>query len=212
MEEFKPAQFLEIKDLETLKVIADPLRAQVMEILIPEALTVNQVAERLGLSASKLYYHVNLLEKHGLVKVEDTRVIGNIIERHYRAASSSLTVDPELFSFSTDQGKENINALLSATIDATRDDLLRSLQARSFALEHGAREQPRRVIINRLVSRISDERAGEFQERLVALLKEFEDADAGDSAPEASLQTYALTVVLYPSFYFPGPGQPAPED
>lgn len=212
MEEFRLQKSLEIKDLDTLKVIADPLRAQIMEILIPEAQTVNQVAEKLGLSASRLYYHVNLLEKHGLVKVADTRVIGNIIEKSYRATSANLTVDPDLFSFSSDQGKENINALLSATIDATRDDLLRSLQARAFALEHGAQEQPRRVIINRLLSRINPERAAEFQERLVALLQEFEDADTEDPATEADLQPYALTIVLYPSFYFPGPDQPAPQD
>jgi hypothetical protein len=36
MEEFKPAPVLMVPDLETLKILADPLRNQIMEILAPE--------------------------------------------------------------------------------------------------------------------------------------------------------------------------------
>ena len=35
MEEFKPAPVLIIKDLETLKIMADPQRNQILEILAP---------------------------------------------------------------------------------------------------------------------------------------------------------------------------------
>ncbi|MGB7093974.1 MAG: winged helix-turn-helix domain-containing protein, partial [Anaerolineales bacterium] len=68
MEEFKPAPVMMVKDLETLKILADPLRNQILEILAPEKLTINQMAEKLGLAPSKLYYHINLLEKYGLIQ------------------------------------------------------------------------------------------------------------------------------------------------
>ena len=45
---------LTIKDLETLKVLADPLRLQIIEVLAPEPQTVNQIAQQLGLSRSRL--------------------------------------------------------------------------------------------------------------------------------------------------------------
>jgi DNA-binding transcriptional ArsR family regulator len=127
-----------IQDLETLKVIADPLRSQILELLIHEALNVRQVAEKLGLSPSKLYYHVNLLEKHGLVEVVDTRVVANMIEKIYRATAPDVDIDPALLSFMTDSGKENINSLIAGIIDSTRADFLRSLEARAFDLERGA--------------------------------------------------------------------------
>lgn len=190
-----------IRDLETLKVIADPLRTQIMELLAKEPLTVGQVAEKLGLASSRLYYHFNLLEKHGLILVVETHVIANIIEKEYRAAARRLDVDPALLNFSTETGQENIFHVVAATIEATREDLIRSLQARSFALEQGEKEQPRRADIDRVISRIPEQTANEFQERLNALIREFEAADVeGPGSDE--LQAYALTVAFYPSFYF----------
>lgn len=200
----QPSQSFVIGDLETLKVIADPLRSQILEAFILQPLTVKQVAERLGLAASKLYYHVNLLEKHGLIKVVDTRIVSGIIEKQYRATASRLEVDHSLLAFTTDAGKENINTVLLSTLDTTRDDILRSLQARYFELETGnVEKRPRRVVVARQLSRIPDERAEEFGRRLDDLLKEFDTADT--DAPD--LQTYALTIAFYPSFYFREPGQ-----
>jgi predicted Rossmann fold nucleotide-binding protein DprA/Smf involved in DNA uptake len=78
-ENFTPAPSLIITDLEAVKAIADPLRNQIIEVLSPAPMTVNQIAEKLGLAPSNLYYHVNLLEKHGFLKVINTTIRGNII-------------------------------------------------------------------------------------------------------------------------------------
>ena len=205
MEDFEPLETFEIDDLETLRVISDPLRTQIYETLIPEALAVNQIAEKLGLSATKLYYHVNLLEKYGLIQVVKTNTIGNLIEKYYRAVASNLEVASKLFSFSSDEGKENISAMVKSALDPTREDLLRSLEARAAALEQGAEERIRQVILTRLTSKISEEKAEEFQERLKALLKEFDDANIETAERAEALQDYALMVTFYPSFYFHGP-------
>lgn len=188
-----------VSDLETLRAIADPLRVQIMELLEGQTLTVKQVAEKLGLAPSKLYYHFGALEKLGLIEVAETRMVANMLEKKFRSNAELVDVDPTLFKFSKEGDNEPINILLSSTIDATRDDLQRSLQARQFQLEQGADEQPRRLIINRAVSRVPEERITEFQERLVNLVKEFE---AEDETSKASDQPYALTVAFYPSFYF----------
>lgn len=198
-EEFKPKPLFTIEDLETLKVVADPLRTQILELLTVEPLTVKQVAERLGLTASKLYYHVNMLEKHGLIRVVSTRVIANVIEKQYRAEAVDYDVAPALLSFSSESGQANINTLVQVTIDATRDDILRSFQARAFDLGHGAPAQPRRVVLSRQLSRIPEDMAEAFRDRLEALVREFSAADEAGAAT----QTHALTIAFYPSFYFP---------
>ncbi len=194
---------IRIRDLQVLRTIAHPLRLQILESLMAQPQTVKQVAEQLGLAPGKLYYHVKLLENNGLIGVVETRVEGNIIEKVYRATSSSIEMDPALLSFATEEGQENIGTMEAATLDVTRDDLLRSLQARAYALAQGAPEKSRRVMSSRSLSRMDDNRAAEFRARLSALIEEFEAADVQGSDAESDLQSYALTVVMYPRFYYP---------
>lgn len=203
-----PNTFL-VRDYDTLKVIADPLRAQIVEILLRAPLNVKQVAERLGLAPSKLYYHFGLLEKIGLVAVADTRQIANIVEKSYRVVAANIEVDPALFNFNTEAGKENLNTALLATLDTTRDDVMRSLHARYSALEGGAPPRPRNMMLSRVLSRIADKRADEFKARLAALLQEFDTAD-----DDAAAETYALMIAFYPSFYYrtDPPAQPGAPD
>ncbi len=204
MKKNKSSKPFQIKDLETLRAVSDPLRVQIVELLIGETLTVKQVAEKLGLAPSKLYYHFATLEKLGLIEVAETRMVANMVEKVYQSSADVMDVDPKLFKFSKGDGNESFNMAIHSVIDATRDDMIRSLQARQFQLEQGAEEQPRRFILNRIVSRVPEERVSEFQERLVTLLQEFESENDA-SARGAKYQPYALTVALYPSFYFDEP-------
>lgn len=194
-----------IHDLETLKVVADPLRSQILEILIHQPATVKQIAEKLGLTPSNLYYHINQLEKYKLIIVVETRMVANMLEKLYRATAANLDIDPELLNFATDTGKETIHTVLTSTIDTTREDILRSLQARYFVLDQGAKEHPRRFILTRLVSRMEESRIEEFQSRLDALIHDFSAADNKDQSRDDGHPAYAFTVAFYPTFYFPEP-------
>ncbi len=187
-----------IKDFETLKVIADPIRNQILDVLLSKPQNVKEVAEKLGLAPSKLYYHFNMLEKFGLLQVVETRQVSNLIEKYYQATASYLSIDPNLLTFNTDEGKESIQSVMAAAIDTTKEDLLRSLQARSLQLEQGAAEHPRSITISRNLSNLSDEQFENFHQRLEALIEEFSEADSKD----ANDQTFALTIALYPSYYY----------
>ena len=99
---------------------------------------------------------------------------------------------------STVEGKENMFTMVTSTIDTTREDLLRSLQARSLQLEQGVAGKLRSVTLSRYISNMTDEKADEFHKRLEGLLEEFIDSDTKD--PEQ--QTFAMTIAMYPSFYF----------
>jgi DNA-binding transcriptional ArsR family regulator len=189
-----------IEDRETLKVMVDPLRSQILEILLNTPHTIKQTAGKLGLAASKLYYHFNQLEKHGLIEVVETRMVANLEEKLFQSVAINFELAPGLLNTSTEEGKAVANELFVNTIEATREDLLRSLQARYFQLDHGAPEHPRRVVLNRMVSRISEALAGQFQQRLCALLEEFEAADSPPGTPDTF--PYAFMAALYPSFYY----------
>ena len=200
---FKPEEIKLLTDLESLKVISDPLRNQIMEVLTPEPLTVGEMASALGLENSKLYYHINLLEKHGFIQVVDTSQRGNLIEKHYWITAQNFQIDENMFNFNVDtvEGTEAISTLLLANIDATREDLARSLKARHHQIAGGAPPQPRPVVDYREVVNISDGKALEFQTRLKALLDEFKET--GSETESGELQSWALGVFMYPRFYYP---------
>jgi len=188
-----------IHDLDTLRAIADPVRVQILEILLVKPGTVRDVAEKMGLAASKLYYHFNTLEKLGLIEVKETRMVANLLEKIYQTQVQSLDISPELLVFSPEDDNENLISIFRSTLATTIEDLSRSMHARSLQLQQGAAEQPRETMIRRDVIRVSDEKAREFLEKMRALCDEFETQASENPAD----QVYALTVAFYPSFYFP---------
>ncbi|MFH2039664.1 MAG: helix-turn-helix domain-containing protein [Chloroflexota bacterium] len=200
MKETTMGNILLIKDRETLKVLTDPLRARIMEAVTLEPLTVKQVARRLGLSPSKLYYHVNMLEKFGFIHVVETNQVGNMLEKTFQTVASHFDIAPSLLSSTTDEGKDALYELVKSTLDTTREDLMRSLQTRFDQLDQGAPEQPRQVMLKRDVRYISDERAEEFKERIFNLLKEFSEHEVTPGKPGA--MNYALAIAFYPSFEY----------
>ncbi len=193
-----------IQDLDTLRVVTDPVRAQILEILTEKQYRVKDVADKLGLAASKLYYHFNLLEKHGLIKVVDTRQVANLIEKWYSATATYLSVDPGLLAFSPSSENEALISVVQTVIDATREDLARSFHARAYNLKFGAQEKPRQAILNRTLGYLDDEKAAELQKRMQELIEEFTQSGQVAESEQEKRQLYALTVAFYPSFYFEG--------
>lgn len=200
-----PETTLTLESLDALKVLADPLRNQILEVLTPKPLTINQVAAKLGVAASKLYYHVNLMEKHNLLRVVDTVVHGNLIEKHYWITAYQFEIDKELFNFQVDtpEGTEQLVSMLLSNLNATREDLQRSMYARHHQITHGAPQNPRNVLDRRDIYRLPDEVASQFHKRLHALLEEFEqEAAQYENSQEEGLTPWALSLVFYPSFYY----------
>jgi DNA-binding Lrp family transcriptional regulator len=189
-----------VEDLETLKILADPMRNQILEILAPEKLTINQMAKKLGLSPSKLYYHINLLEKYGLIQEVDSIVKANIIEKVYWISAYECKMNDNLCNFSTPEGQESTMTAMVTPIESTREDMMRSLEARVSALNQGAEEHPREVIIFRELRKMDDQAADAFAERIKEVLEDFESFE-GDGEGE-DIHVRALTVAFYPSFYY----------
>jgi DNA-binding transcriptional ArsR family regulator len=191
-----------IQDLEALKTMADPLRNQIMDVLTPQPMTVNEIAQKLGLESSKLYYHFNLLEKHGFIQVVDTTLHGNLIEKHYWVTAYHFKLDEDQFKFNVDtpEGTEQVINLMMTNLDATREDLRRSMYARHQQISLGAEPHLRPVINSRDVFNLSDQKAQEFHRRLHELVEEFKQ-EALETQTEETLP-WALSIVLYPSFYF----------
>ncbi|NUM43519.1 MAG: helix-turn-helix transcriptional regulator [Anaerolineales bacterium] len=193
-----------ITDLETLKVVSDPLRMQIIDRIglanqLGELRTVKQLAEEVDTPASKLYYHINMLEKHGLITIADTQIVSGIIEKHYQVTAHSITIDRELFSAgtSTDERAEAIISLLDSTLDSTRADMVRLVKNIMTDDETARKFKGVQGQITRENARISLLQAEEFNRRLLALMDEFHNM----SAPEGEESfIFGFTVVFHPVF------------
>ncbi len=92
-----------VTSLETLKVMADPIRLHILEHLVAKPMTVKELAKRLGTTPTKLYYHINLMEEHGLIKVVSQRIVSGIVEKQYRTRAKSFDVDKSLLALGGNQ-------------------------------------------------------------------------------------------------------------
>src|SRR5436305_4732374 len=85
-----------LNTVERLKAAADPTRLRLGLELLDRESTVKELAEALGVPATRLYYHVKILEKQGLIEVANRRMVSGIEERTYRAPSEDWTVPPDM--------------------------------------------------------------------------------------------------------------------
>jgi DNA-binding transcriptional ArsR family regulator len=190
-----------IRDLDTLRVMADPVRMQIFETLAHAPLSPKQLGHKLGLATSKLYYHLNLMEQHGLIRVAETAMVANLQEKRYRTTALYLDTDPSLLSFTPAQTQDTIMTVVTSALNTTREDVFRSLRVRAAELAAGAPATPRHIVVSRQIARIPEHRADAFRTQLQALMEEFASAD-GDPDAAAADSLYALTVAFYPTIHF----------
>ncbi len=190
-----------VKDLETLKILTEPLHLQILEMLDLEPQTVKQVADKLGLSSNRLYYHFKMLEEHGLIQVVQTRLVNNMLEKTYWGTAEDIDIDKELINFSTESSQETLFKIVSNSIETTHADIMRSLEARKFKLDQGAKTVPRDLVITHTKKRLSDETYQQFVNRIRAILKEFSELQDEEDSGEG-VNVFSIACYLYPSYYY----------
>ena len=70
-----------LTELDQIKVLADPLRIRILEELGQER-TTKQVADLIGEKPTKLYHHVEALERVGLIQLTRTRQNRGTLEKY----------------------------------------------------------------------------------------------------------------------------------
>jgi DNA-binding transcriptional ArsR family regulator len=201
VEKYTRQPLFRIEDIETLKVITDPLRLQILELLSLEPRTVKYVADSLGLSSSRLYYHFNLMESKGLISVVDTRTVNNIIEKYYWNTADDYEINNEILTFSSEVDSEDLTRLVGATLEATRDDFMRSLHAKRSGLGKSEEEESKEAIVYRVKKRVKEEAYQAYMQKMKALLEEFQSLPEEEvTEPDATVLTIAM--FLYPSIYY----------
>jgi DNA-binding transcriptional ArsR family regulator len=181
-----------LTDLEQVKVLADPLRVRILEALGPGEFTTKQVAQQLGEKPTRLYHHVEALERVGLVRLSRTQQVRGTVEKYYIAVARTFRADSGLFHAAGDSEKaETLAEVVNTMMDNTAADLRRLVRA---GHDIGSGEES---ILSFFELRASEQVVLEVRDRLMALLKELESKCCREGAAEGD-RRYRFTLAYFP--------------
>ncbi|MEI7555011.1 helix-turn-helix domain-containing protein [Candidatus Chlorohelix sp.] len=86
--------------------MADPMRQSIMEKVCDMPINAKQISAHLNIPVTKLYYHLNMMEEYGLIKVVGTRLVSGILEKQYQSSAYTFLINRSLFDFSKGRSKQ----------------------------------------------------------------------------------------------------------
>lgn len=178
-----------IRDVETIKVFADPLRLKIIR-LMAQPTTVKAVADAVALPAAKLYYHVNLLQRHGLIQVVGQNLESGIVEKVYQVTAREFKLVNPLLA-GDEFPTEAAGAIFTDMLQAATEGFQRALAVR----DKSEGTPPRHPFLSQKAVRLSDAQLTTVHARLDALMKEVTALAQANAATAEPL--YELTVVFY---------------
>ncbi|WP_041297890.1 ArsR/SmtB family transcription factor [Ilumatobacter coccineus] len=152
-----------------MKAIANPLRSQILDLVLERAATVTELAEAVGRPKSSIAYHVDLLVDVGLLRVVRTRQVRAIEERFYGRVGRTIVLGDALPA-----GAEPVNMLAEAQAEARVPS-------------------PGKMLATLRHARIPADRADEFFSRVNEIAEEFTTLERdGDTV-------YGFVAAVYPT-------------
>ena len=168
----------EIRDVEQLRAVADPLRQRILGAFLHEPRTTKQVAGLLGQPPTRLYHHVDILERAGLIELVETRQKRGTTEKYYRAIANR-------FSLSGLEGAAEVDDTI-ATAFRTAEQAIRR--------ESAAADGQGRAFMALGTLRLTKSQLIGLQERLGSIAEELR----GEKSDEPR-ESYGFLAAVYPT-------------
>jgi DNA-binding transcriptional ArsR family regulator len=194
----EPAAQLTISDLEALKIMSDPLRLRLVDLLRQAPATVKHLAASMELAPRSLYYHINLLERHGLIRVVQTRLVSGIQEKTYRATAYLFIYDDLRPAAGADDAEPVQEVVLSSFFRITTEEIRDSLRAGRIDT---AKDAPpdRALTTDWHLLRLSPAQVASLAARVEHLLAEYRSFEG--IAEQDGAQTYRCLFTLFPTYH-----------
>lgn len=117
---------LRINKLEQVRLLADPLKLQLLQTFAEGEKTAKQAAEELGERLTKLYRHVDALLESGLIEITRETPKRGTVERTFRAVAQRFEVEHSLFAEDGEpEGIHSVRELLRSG----EDEVIQALDA-----------------------------------------------------------------------------------
>lgn len=192
------AHTLMVKDLATLRVLADPLRLAILgafgEGRREYPMTVKDIAERIDEGPTKLYRHVKQLEEAGLLAVAGTRLVSGILEKSYRPVYRRIDVDDNLLNL---PGQENeYEDTLSALLEAGRMRFVNDLRSGAVVVEQPSEGPDLSMEVTSLGANLRPEQYAELRAKVSELITQMAETGEGQERNPETIPV-RLQVLLY---------------
>ena len=165
----------EIEDLESLRVVTDSQRHHILSLLIDDALTPSDIARRLEINRTRVYYHLDLLVKHGMIRVVSERQVVAMVERTYRAVAKAYRVNRGLLAASA--SSEEITRAQTEILEHAADDARSAIDPE--------------ILITRSFIRLTPDDARELRAEMIALI------DTYQKRSKKNAETYEIAMALF---------------
>jgi DNA-binding transcriptional ArsR family regulator len=143
------------------RALADPLRIQLYELLAAQPRSARELAGLTGRPPNRLYHHLALLERGGLIEVAEYRQApGGKVERVYAPTATEPPGDAA--------APAERAGFLAAVLEATRADITAASQAQEAG-------EDRDITLVRSVVRVSAERVAELRATVEEFLRAARD-------------------------------------
>lgn len=186
-----------IQTMEALRVFFEPFRSRIMRELAERPRSVRELSDDLGVPQTKLYYHIHLLEEHGLIVVADEPRPSS--ERVYRSTARDFVVHAALLSLSDDPAPVELDSELTTVLDSTKVEIRSSAQRGVIDMRRTFPDQ-RALLIQHTHSAIPSSLVSVFKERLDQLIAEFDAlGSVGAARADEVRAAFGFTVCLYPT-------------
>lgn len=87
-----------LNSLEEVNIISDPIRLKIILTLGTSPKTAQDLSDALGVSRSKIHYHLKILEQNGMIEVVDTELINGITQKYFLPVARAFIPNSEIFN------------------------------------------------------------------------------------------------------------------
>jgi DNA-binding transcriptional ArsR family regulator len=179
-----------IDKLEQIKALVHPLRMRLLEVFSHKPMTTKQAAEVMNEPPTKLYHHVDALEKAGLIRLKRTSKKRGTLEKYYEIAAQAFTVDRKLFQLTPRAGAafNEMQAAFTGILEQTLLEVRRNIKERI--------RQPRvknRVTMVHTKIRVTPDQIKALNREIDKLIKKYDSLRSKKDAVD-----YGCTLVFYP--------------
>ena len=109
-----------LREPEAFQLLADETRRKILYLLRVKDMSVNQLAEELGLTSQTVYHHIRKLLKGKMVEVTKEERIGHLIESYYRATAEDFLLSTGKIKAKSVRDKTMVKEQMAAVFKAYR--------------------------------------------------------------------------------------------
>lgn len=176
---------VELDRLEQLEALGNPLRVRIL-MVSDDPIGVAELAERLGVPKTRLYYHVNMLVELGMLNPCGQRKSGARVETLYQMAGRNFRAGSGLFDHIEDP-RTAAAAATAVIFDPARAEAEVALERRFAGGEKPMSDLGRGFV------RLTPDEAEAFKQRLRDLMEEY-----GERPSDPSRSTFSFTYSFMP--------------